>query len=333
MIRTNLQENTKMTPEGAAAMSNQFSYRHLYYFWVVAKEGGMSRAAERLGMAVQTVSAQVRELEQALGCVLLKPAGRGLALTEAGRAALRQADQIFQLGEELPHAVRAAAAAPDVRLAVGTTDGLPKMAVRHLLEPVLDEPHLRLLCHDGELDDLLGELALHRLDLVISDRPPPPNTSLRLYSHPIGSSPIAWYAAPEVARRVRAREKQAGSLARALDADDVAVLLPSAHNVVRERLDRWFERHDVRPRIAAEIEDSALLETFGGSGMGIFPAAVMVHDELTHRWGVRQIGLCEDVEEQFYAITPQKKVEHRLVRRITDPAGSRSPRRSPAAGA
>lgn len=297
-------------------MSIQFNYRHLYYFWVVAKEGGMSRAAERLGMAVQTVSTQVRELENALGCALLKPAGRGLALTDAGHAAIRYADQIFQIGEELPAAVRKAASAPDVRLAVGITDGLPKLAVRRLLEPVLHEPHLRLLCHDGELQDLLGELALHRLDLVISDRPPPPNPSLRLYSHPLGGSPVAWYAAPELARRLRAREKQLGSLALALAADDVAVLLPTAHNVLRERLDRWFEQQGVHPRIAGEIEDSALLKTFGASGLGVFPGTALMDDELTQRYGVRRVGDCGDVEEQFYAITADKKVEHRLVRRL-----------------
>jgi LysR family transcriptional regulator, transcriptional activator of nhaA len=154
-------------------MSAPFNYKHLYYFWVVAKEGGISRAADKLDMAVQTVSAQVRALEQSLGYALLKPAGRGLVLTEAGLAAMQQADQIFQLGENLPALVRDAVSAPTVRLAVGISDGLPKLVVRRLLQPVISEPNLRLLCHEGEFDELLGDLALHRLDLVFSDRAAP----------------------------------------------------------------------------------------------------------------------------------------------------------------
>lgn len=297
-------------------MATEFSYRHLYYFWVVAKEGGMSRAADRLGMAVQTVSAQVRELEKALGCALLKPAGRGLALTEAGEAAMRQADQIFQLGEQLPATVRAAASGPVVRLAVGMTDGIPKLAVRHLLEPVVHEAHLRLLCHEGELQDLLGELALHKLDIVISDRPPAPNPSLKVFCRELASSPVAWYGTPDLARAVRGALKRHADLAGALAEADVPLLLPTAHNVLRERIDRWFERHERHPRIAAECEDSALLKTFGATGMGVFPSAVMVEGDVMHRYGVHRIGLAEGVQEDFYGITPNKKVEHRLVARL-----------------
>ena len=137
-------------------MSLTFSYRHLYYFWVVAKEGGITRAAARLGMAVQTVSTQVRELERSLGYALLKPAGRGLVLTEAGMAAMRQADQIFQLGEQLPAVIGDAVSTPGLRLAVGISDGLPKLVVRHLMQSVIHEPRLRLLCHEDEFEDLLG---------------------------------------------------------------------------------------------------------------------------------------------------------------------------------
>ncbi|MEY4654593.1 MAG: hypothetical protein RI884_3174 [Pseudomonadota bacterium] len=298
-------------------MSISFSYRHLYYFWVVGKEGGMSRAADRLGMAVQTVSTQVRELEQALGCHLLKPAGRGLTLTEAGLAALRQADQIFQLGEALPEMVRAAVETPRVRLAVGISDGIPKLAVRHLLEPVMKEPQLRLLCHDGEFADLLGELALHKLDMVISDRTAASSPGLRFYSHPVGTSPIAWYATPVLARRLRTAARRAGGFAPGLAHAQLPVLLPTGHGVLRARLDQWFERHACHPPVAGEFEDSALLKTFGASGMGVFPAATLVEDDLTERYGVERVGECDGVEEQFFVITSQKKVEHRLVRRIT----------------
>jgi LysR family transcriptional regulator, transcriptional activator of nhaA len=289
-------------------MSQSFSYRHLYYFWVVAKAGGIARGAERLGMAVQTVSTQVRELERSLGYALLKPAGRGLVLTEAGHAAVRQADQIFQLGEMLPAAVRDAASSPSVRLAVGISDALPKLVVRHLMEPVLNEPALRLLCHQDEFDDLLGDLALHRLDVVLADRAAPANPNLKLYSHSLATSALGWYAAP--AWFAQARRGFPQSL------DEVPVLLPTAHAAVRFRLDRWFEQHGVRPRIAGEFEDSALLKTFGAGGMGVFPAPELVHDELVERYGVKRFAHCEGVEDHYFAIGTEKKVLHPLVQRL-----------------
>jgi len=289
-------------------MSLHFSYRHLYYFWVVANEGGMARAAERLGMAVQTVSTQVRELERALGCVLLKPAGRGVALTEAGLVAMRQAEQIFQLGEQLPALLGDALGAPRVRLTVGLSDALPKLAVRLLMQPVMHAPNLRLLCHEGEFEDLLGELALHRLDVVLADRAAPPNPNLKLYSHALRTSPLAWYAPAALLASAQADFPR--SLAH------TPVLLPTAHAAVRARLDQWFERLGVRPQIAGEFEDSALLKTFGAAGMGVFPAPALVHDELTSRYGVVRVGTCAGVEDHYFAIAAHKKVLHPLVQRL-----------------
>lgn len=289
-------------------MSLSFSYRHLYYFWAVAKEGGLTRAAGKLGLSVQTVSTQVRELEQALGAALLKPSGRGLALTEAGVAALEQAEQIFQIGETLPERVRDAATTPAVRLAVGISDGLPKLVAQRLLAPVLDTPQLRLLCHEDEFDDLLGDLALHRFDVVLADRPAPANPNLRVYSHSLGSSPIAWYAHPRWAAAA-ARDFPA-SLA------DVPLLLPTAHAALRPRLDRWLADLGLRPRVAGEFEDSALLATFGSEGLGVFPAATAVDDALTGRYGVVNVGRAEGLAEQFYAIGTDKKISHPLVRRL-----------------
>ena len=289
-------------------MSANFSYRHLYYFWVVAKEGGMVRAAERLDMAVQTVSTQVRELERSLGCVLLKPAGRGLALTEAGMVAMRQAEQIFQLGEQLPTLLGNALGSPTVRLTVGISDGLPKLAVRDLLAPALDQPHIRLLCHEDEFEDLLGDLALHRLDVVLSDRPASANPNLRLYSHPLGSSPLGWYA-PE-RWLAQARENFPHNLA------ELPVLLPTSHAAVRARIDHWFERHNVRPRIVGEFEDSALLSTFGASGLGVFPAPERMRETLGQRYGSHWFADCGGVQEHFYAIGTERKVQHPLVKRL-----------------
>ena len=289
-------------------MSQDFSYRHLYYFWVVATEGGMTRAAQRLGMAVQSVSTQVRELERALGATLLQPAGRGLTLTDAGRAALRQAEQIFQLGQALPEAVRNAGARPTVRLVVGVSDGLPKLVVRHLMQPVLHQPQLRLLCHQDRFDNLLADLALHRLDVVLSDRPAPANPNLRLYSHVLDSSSVAWYASAGL--QAAARRGFPASLA------TVPVLLPTAHAAVRPLLDQWFDRQGVKPLLVGEFEDSALLKTFGASGMGVFPAAERVHDDLVMRYRVRRIGPCDGVDERFFAIGTERKVLHPLVQRL-----------------
>ena len=299
-------------------MSLNFSYRHLYYFWAVAKEGGLTRAAEKLGLSVQTVSTQVRELEQALGAALLKPAGRGLTLTEAGMAALEQAEQIFQIGETLPERVRDAATAPAVRLAVGISDGLPKLVAQRLLSPILDTPQLRLLCHEDEFDDLLGDLALHRLDVVLADRPAPANPNLRVYSHSLGSSPVAWYAHP----------RWAAAAARDFPASlgDVPLLLPTSHAALRPRLDHWLADLGLRPRVVGEFEDSALLATFGSEGLGVFPAATAVDDALTGRYGLVNVGAAEGVAEQFYAVGTDKKISHPLVRQLLpQPEGRVSP--------
>ncbi len=291
-------------------MSLSFSYRHLYYFWVVGKEGGISRAAARLDMAVQTVSTQVRELERSLGYELLKPAGRGLVLTEAGVAAMQQAEQIFSLGEHLPAFVRDAVSAPSMRLAVGVSNGLPKLVVRSLMQPVMDEPHLRLLCREGEISELLADLALHRLDLVLTDRAAPPNANVKVYSHSLGASALAWYGSPKLAAAARRGFPQ--SLAK------VPVILPTPRVAVRALLDQWFEKQGVRPRIVGEFDDSALLKTFGASGMGVFPAVEMVHEELETRYGVKPIGPCQGVKEQFFAIGTERKVHHPLVQRILE---------------
>ena len=289
-------------------MNQELNYKHLYYFWVTAKEGGMSHAAARLGMAVQTISAQVRLLEQSLGHALFKPAGRGLALTEAGQAALQVAEQIFHLGEHLHAAVRDATSQTSVRLVVGISDGLAKLAVRELLAPALEEPRLRLVCHEDEFDDLLADLALHRLDVVLSDRPAPANHNLKLYSHAMGSSPLGWYAPKEWLAQARK------DFPRCLS--EVPVLLPSAHASVRMRIDQWFEQQGVLPNVVGEFEDSALLVTFGSSGMGVFPASERMREKLSSGYGLEWFAPCEGVQEHFYAIGTARKVQHPLVQQL-----------------
>lgn len=289
-------------------MSVHFNYKHLYYFWVVAKEGGITKAADKLDMAVQTVSAQVRELEKSLGFALLKPAGRGLVLTEAGTAAMKQADLIFQLGEALPSHVRNAASKPMARLTVGICDSLPKMVAHRLLLPIMSVKNLKLTCYEGELEDLLGDLALHRLDVVLSDRAAPSNSNLKLYSHALGASDIALYGTKSWVKAVRQHFPQSLS--------SVPILLPTAHTAMRDRLDRWFEQQHITPNVVGEFEDSALLQTFGSNGMGIFPAAEWVQEDLVSQYGVSRIGACTGVKEHFFAIGTERKVHHPLVQSL-----------------
>ena len=291
-------------------MSQSFNYRHLFYFWVVAKEGGIARAAERLDMAVQTISAQVRELEKSLGVSLLRTEGRNLVLTDAGVAALHEADHIFALGELLPVRVREAASGQTLRLNLGISDGIAKLAVHRLLTPVLDEPHLRLLCHEGEFQPLLGELALHKLDAVLADRAAPPNPALRTTSQLLGTSAIAWYAPPLWA------EAAANNFPHSLAV--VPVLLPTDHAAMRARIDHWLERERIRPRIAGAFEDSALLSTFAATGMGVMPAPVSLGEHLAQTHGLVQVGTAPDVQEQFHLIYSARKVMHPLLTRLLE---------------
>jgi LysR family transcriptional regulator, transcriptional activator of nhaA len=293
-------------------MASALNYRHLYYFWVVAKEGGIARAAARLDMAVQTVSAQVRLLEQELGHSLFKPAGRGIVLTEAGVAAMALADQIFQLGEQLPDAVREAATGQGLRLVVGISDGLPKLVVRHLLQPAVDDPRVRLLCHEDEFDRLLADLALHRLDVVLSDRPAPPNPNLRLYGHALGEATMSWFAPVQLAKKSK--------LPFPACLGELPVLLPTAHAAVRPRLDQWFERNGIRPRVAGEFEDSALLAAFGRSGMGAFPSSRWSREELLQDKGMRLLGEAPELVEHFYLISAERRIQHPLVQRLLQSA-------------
>jgi LysR family transcriptional activator of nhaA len=275
----------------------------------------MSRAAERLGMAVQTISTQVRELERSLGHQLLKPSGRNVVLTHAGETAFAQAEQIFQLGEKLPDVLTAATAAPKVALRVGISDGLPKLAIPRLLGPALGAENLRLECHEDEFEDLLADLALHRLDLILADRPAPPNGNVRVYSHALGSSPIQWFGHAKWAQPWAAAalaEQPAQALA------TLPLLLPTTHSAVRNRLNQWMDKQHIQPNVVGEFEDSALLATFAATGMGLFPAPELVRDELTQRLGFVWLGACDGVVEQFYLIGSERKVMHPLVKQVLE---------------
>jgi len=289
------------------------NFRHLYYFWVVTKEGGFARAAERLDMAIQTISAQVRELEKALGHQLLKPSGRGVAMTEAGQAAFARAEEIFQSGQAIPDEVREAASGKVARLAVGLSDGISKLAAHALLAPILATPSLRLVCHEGEVEQLLAELALHRLDLVLAGQPAPNNPNLRLTSERLNQSPVAWYGPTILVGDAEVAEFPQ-SLGR------LPLLLPTGHSALRFSLDRWFEAQGLRPRIVGEFEDSALLAIFAARGLGVFPVSQLGASDLALMHGVRLLGRCENVSEEIHAIRSRRGLHHPLVAQLLDAA-------------
>lgn len=287
------------------------NYRHLYYFWIVNKQGGFARAAEHLDMAVQTISAQVRLLEQALGHQLLRPVGRGIEMTEAGRAAFDRAEQIFQIGELIPLEVRTAALAPTARLAVGLSDGISKLAAHAVLAPVLATPSLRLVCHEGEVEQLLGELALHKLDLVLACQAAPVNRNLRLTSERLVDAPVDWYGPGELVNKDRiTRFPQS--------LDSLPVLLPTGHSALRDRVERWFDAHGLRPSVVGEFEDSALLSLFAARGMGVFPVSRFGADDIAMVRGLRLLGRCDDMREEIHAIRSRRGLHHPIVNRLLD---------------
>jgi LysR family transcriptional regulator, transcriptional activator of nhaA len=285
------------------------NYRHLHYFWVVVKEGGFARAAERLDMAVQTISAQVRELEKSLGHQLLKPSGRGVTMTEAGHAAFARAEEIFQIGQSIQDEVREAASGTQARLAVGLSDGISKLAAHALLEPVLGDPSLRLLCHEGETDELLSELALHKLDLVLASQPAPHNQNLRLTSERLIASPVDWYGPASLVRKSAVDHFPACL-------NTLPVLLPTGHSSLRSRLDRWLEAQHIRPNIVGEFEDSALMAVFGARGLGVFPLAEFGAGDAPLLRGLRKLGSSPDVKEEIHAIVSRRGRHHPLTQRV-----------------
>lgn len=284
---------------------DDLNYRHLLYFWAVAKEGSITRAAARLGLSVQAISTQLGQLERQLGQSLLAPQGRSLALTEAGTTVLNYAEQIFQLGEKLRQAV-AERGNIRPRLAVGITDTVPKLVSFRLLEATLRAPlAVRIECIEGGFDHLLGELALNRLDVVIADRSAPQRANLKFHSHLLGKVGMAWYGSPELFRihapdfpRLR---------------EGAPLLLPVRSDPLRSAVDAWIEAHAPASVIIGEFSDSALLKTFGRAGLGLFPAPDGMQEDIRAQFDAMRIGLMEGVSESWYAISIPRKVQHPAV--------------------
>ncbi len=279
------------------------NYKHLHYFWVVAQEGSITRAAERLGVAVQTISGQLSLLERQLGKALFNSQGRGLVLSEAGRSALGYADQIFQLGDALVEAVQTSDSESTLRLRAGISDGIPKLLAYRLLSSVTSMPvEVRLICDEGEFETLLADLALHRLDVVLTDRAAPVGGNLKVFSKRLGDFENGLFATPELLERYQAGFPQS--------LNGAPMLLPTRHNAIRNRIDRWLESREIRPKIVGEFEDSALLNTFGRGGLGIFPAPLVLVEQIAAQLNAQALGPMTGVSEQIYAISNERRIRH-----------------------
>lgn len=284
------------------------NFRHLYFFWMVAKEGSVTRAAERLGLAVQTVSMQLALLDQQVGKSLLEPQGRRLVPTEAGRVALNYCDQIFLLGDQLQDALDDADTGK-MRLTVGISDSLPKLIAFRLLEATQQMgQQVKLVCLEDEFESLLADLALNKLDVVLTDRAVRAGGSLRVFSHLLGESEMQLFGVPRLQRKYR--KNFPASL------HGAPLLLPTRNNALRGRIDAWFVQHEVRPDVVGEFEDNAMLNTFGRNGLGLFFAPAAMQQDIHDQFGAHLVGEAPELREQFYAISSERKIRHPAVEAI-----------------
>lgn len=289
------------------------NYKHLRYFWMVAREGSIAAASERLHITPQTISGQMSLLEEQLGEALFRKSGRQLQLTEAGRLALSYADEIFTLGNELETAMHSLPENRLVTFKVGIADVVPKSIASRLLQPVLQlEEEVRLVCKESSMDSLLGELALHRLDLVIADGPIPAGLNITGYNHQLGESGISFVAAPALVKTLGKTFPD--------NLDAAPILIPSEINMVQSRLMHWFDTLHIKPRIVGEFDDSALMKAFGQSGAGVFIVPTAIVEEVSNQFGVTELGRIDEVREQFYAISSERRISHPAVAAITSSA-------------
>ena len=287
------------------------NYHHLLYFWTVVREGGVSRAAEKLRLAQPTVSAQVKLLEDMVGDKLFERQGRGLVLTDVGRLVYRYADEIFGIGRELLETLKGRpSGGRPLPLTVGVANAVPKLIVHRLLQPALSaEQAIHLGCREDSTETLLGELATHALDVVIADVPAPPHIRVKVFSHLLGESDTSFFAAGPLATKLRRR------FPRSLN--DAPVFLPTRHTALRRAIDQWIEAEDLRPRVVGEFDDSALMKAFGQAGQAAFPAPSAIEEEVVRQYRVHAIGRVTAVRERYYAISAERRLKHPAVLAIT----------------
>jgi LysR family transcriptional regulator, transcriptional activator of nhaA len=289
------------------------NYHHLLYFWTVAREGGISKAADRLGLSQPTISAQIKLLETALGERLFQRKGRSLVLTDVGRIVDRYADEIFSVGRELLETLKGRPSGRAPQLTVGVADAVPKLVVCRLLRPLTEgAAAVQITCLEGHPDQLVAQLATHALDVVISDTPAAPHVRVTVFSHLLGESGTTFFAGAAVARRL------ARLFPRSLDR--APTLLPTFNTALRRALEQWFQSEDLRPMVAGEFEDSALLYAFGEAGRVVFPAPTAIEREVCRNYRVAVVGRTSAVRQRYYAITAERRVKHHGVVAITSAA-------------
>ena len=300
-------------------MSAWLNYHHLFYFWTVVREGSVSAASRKLKLAQPTVSEQLRQLERALDVELFHRRGGRLVLTDDGSHVLRYADEIFTLGRELTDSLAHRQVARHSRIVVGVADVMPKLIVAKLLSPALElDPDLQLICQEDRHDKLLSDLALHELDLVLTDAPVRTSSNFRGYTRLLSDSGVALFTSPKLAETLRKRFPE--SLA------DVQLLLPLEHTGLRVALTRWFDAHRVQPRIRGEFQDSALAMVFGREGRGVLAAPTAIAEQIRVHHGLALVAELEGVRERYFGVTPERKVAHPAVRAIVGSARAYSGR-------
>ncbi len=291
------------------------NYHHLLYFWLAAREGSITRAAGELRRSQPTVSAQIGELERALGANLFVRIGRSLALTDTGRLVFRYADEIFSLGRELRGVLQGRSPGRPLRFVVGIADVLPKLVAHRLLEPAVRLPEpMQIVCREDRPDRLLTALSLHELDVVLSDAPANPAVPFRTFSRLLGECGVTFFGVARYASRRRGFPKSL---------DGAPILVPTEASALRRSLDQWFASLEIRPRIYGVFDDSALLKVFGEAGAGIFAAPSVIEAQVRHSYRVQTIGRTDAVRERFYAISVERKLQHPAVLAISEAAKHR----------
>lgn len=293
------------------------NFKHLRYFWTVAKAGGVVKAAEQLHATPQTLSGQIKQLEDWLGHDLFRKRGRGLELTTQGRIALGYADQIFALGDALESSVRLTRGQTrPIEFRVGIADSVAKSVAYHLLEPALGlaEP-VHMICHEGKFPELVAQLSLHRLDLVLADEPVSNKIGVRAFNHPLGTSGMSFFCAPTL------RDQLPGDFPHCLHG--APMLIQGPMSSVRQQLDHWLHQRELLPRIVGEFDDSALMNAFGREGRGIFTSPTVLEQETVAQFGVQVLGRAQDLVEEFFAISVDRKISHPCVAAITKAARAR----------
>ncbi len=286
------------------------NYHHLRYFWTVAKEGGLARAAEKLRVSQPSISEQVRELEGALGEKLFRREGRTNRLTDAGQLVFGYADEIFSLGREMLSAVKQRPGAKTLRFFVGVVDSFPKLVANEILKPVFEMPRMvHVICREGKMEDLLAQLAAHRLDLVLSDEPASSSTNFKTYSHPLGESGVVFCAGRKLAARLK--HGFPNSL------HEAPALLPVEKTALRRALDVWFRDRGILPHVVVEGEDLALMNVIAAEGRGFLAVPAVVQEEAGKRYGFQTIGRATGCKVVFHAITAERRIHHPAVAAIT----------------